>query len=163
MTDTNAKQDVRGMSERARSLLQAILDNDPNDDAADGIVLLDVWRKEIESILSAPPPPQQWNEFAFEAGAVQLHHELGITITAARIAMTRAFTAAAPFLSAPQADAGAGWKLVPVEPTKEMKIEGGNACRVMSANSAEFRALYVYRTMLAAAPLPPTAEQDSSL
>ena len=57
-------------------------------------------------------------------------------------------------LSAPQADAGVGWKLVPVEPTEEMKIEGGKASRAVATNSAEYRASYIYQCMLANAPEP---------
>lgn len=37
--------------ERLRSLARAMLENDPDDMAADGVTCLDVWRKEAKSLL----------------------------------------------------------------------------------------------------------------
>lgn len=48
-----------------------------------------------------------------------------------------------------------GWKLVPVEPTREMLIDGAKAARdFLSENGQYPRAHAVYRAMLAAAPQP---------
>lgn len=43
------------------------------------------------------------------------------------------------------------WRLLPVEPTPEMQIEGAKVERACALNSAEYRAGNVYRYMVAAA------------
>lgn len=40
---------------RLTELVQAMIDNDPNDDAADGVSVLDVWRKNAHDILQKRP------------------------------------------------------------------------------------------------------------
>ncbi len=40
------------MNEKLQTLVQALLDNDPDDDAADGVTVLDVWRKDARAILA---------------------------------------------------------------------------------------------------------------
>ena len=37
--------------ERLARLVQCLIDNDPDDDAADGVTVLDVWRKEARAAL----------------------------------------------------------------------------------------------------------------
>jgi len=65
-----------------------------------------------------------------------------------------------------------GWKLVPVEPTKDMKAAGAFAAmdqvrRSYNPPSAyipvDSMALLSYRAMIAAAPQPPTTEQSSAV
>ena len=46
----------RDQAERLRTLVQALLDNDPDDMAADGVTVLDVWRKEAARILASEVP-----------------------------------------------------------------------------------------------------------
>jgi hypothetical protein len=41
--------------ERLRRLVQCLVDNDPNDDAADGTTVLMVWRKEARAALEPTP------------------------------------------------------------------------------------------------------------
>jgi hypothetical protein len=41
--------------EKLQALIQCLLDNDPNDLAADGITVLDVWRKEARRALEPKP------------------------------------------------------------------------------------------------------------
>lgn len=43
-------------NERLRAFVKTLLENDPDDMAADGVTVLDVWRKEV---LEAFPPPQE--------------------------------------------------------------------------------------------------------
>jgi hypothetical protein len=47
----------RDEAERLRMLVQALLDNDPDDMAADGVTVLEVWRKEAARILASEVPP----------------------------------------------------------------------------------------------------------
>jgi len=47
-------------------------------------------------------------------------------------------------------------KLVPVEPTDEMKIVGADVLRATILSSREAAASWLYQKMLAAAPAPPT-------
>ena len=67
----------------------------------------------------------------------------------------------------------AGWKLVPVEPTEEMRDAGKDAHYEAETRTSDsdawsltgfahraVRASYVYRAMLAAAPQPPVVEQE---
>jgi len=37
---------------RLQELIRCLLDNDPDDDAADGVTVLDVWRKEARAVLA---------------------------------------------------------------------------------------------------------------
>lgn len=48
----NELRDARAENERLRALVQALLDNDPDDDAADGVTVLEVWRKEARRALA---------------------------------------------------------------------------------------------------------------
>lgn len=52
-----------------------------------------------------------------------------------------------------------GWKLVPIEPTAEMKEAGGAYKRRCDQKSIQKTVGGYYRAMLAAAPTPPSAEQ----
>ena len=65
-----------------------------------------------------------------------------------------------------------GWKLVPVDPTREMKSAGAFAAARANAMSyspvgtyipVDAMALMSYRAMLTAAPQPPTTEQSSAV
>lgn len=49
---------------RVRGLLAAIADpgNDPRDDAADGVSLIDVWRREAADLITALAIPQEGGE-----------------------------------------------------------------------------------------------------
>jgi hypothetical protein len=42
---------LRAENGRLRELIRVLLENDPNDDAADGVSVLDVWRKEAHRML----------------------------------------------------------------------------------------------------------------
>jgi hypothetical protein len=45
----NADQDLREAADeidRLRGLVRCLVENDPDDDAADGVTVLDVWRKD---------------------------------------------------------------------------------------------------------------------
>lgn len=39
-----------------RALVKGLIDNDPNEDAADGITVLDVWRRNARAALGLPDP-----------------------------------------------------------------------------------------------------------
>jgi hypothetical protein len=49
----NEKHALRAEIIRLRSLVQCLLDNDPNDDAADGVTVLMAWRKEARAVLGS--------------------------------------------------------------------------------------------------------------
>lgn len=52
------EDEMRGLveeNERLRAFVKTMLENDPNADAADGVSVLDVWRKEV--LGAFPPPP----------------------------------------------------------------------------------------------------------
>jgi hypothetical protein len=52
-------QEVRELEEQIRdlhSLIKTLINNDPNDDAADGIIVLDVWRRDARRLLHLPDP-----------------------------------------------------------------------------------------------------------
>ena len=53
---------------------------------------------------------------------------------------------------------GREWKLVPIDATDEMKIEGGKSLRASVATSRENAARWAYHWMLTDAPTPPTPE-----
>ena len=42
---------LRAENRRLRELIRVLLENNPNDDAADGVSVLDVWRKEARRVL----------------------------------------------------------------------------------------------------------------
>jgi hypothetical protein len=42
---------LRAENRRLRELIRVQLENNPNDDAADGVSVLDVWRKEARRVL----------------------------------------------------------------------------------------------------------------
>ena len=43
---------LRVENDRLRSLVRCLLDNDPNDDAADGVTVLEVWRREARQLIT---------------------------------------------------------------------------------------------------------------
>jgi hypothetical protein len=48
---TDDLHQLRAENERLRVLVHALIDSDPNDDAADGVTVLEVWRKEARQAL----------------------------------------------------------------------------------------------------------------
>lgn len=63
-----------------------------------------------------------------------------------------------PYMAPPAAGVPEGWKLVPMEPTAQM-THVGQQLRYDAVNSIG----HIYRTMLSAAPTPPTAEQQQAV
>lgn len=64
-------------------LVQVLLDNDPDDDAADGVSVLDVWRKEARAALNATPeevmerariPRKYFERIILERGPIEQSH-----------------------------------------------------------------------------------------
>lgn len=55
MSDLKETQDwcaeLRAENARLRKLVQCLLDNDPDADAADGVTVLDVWREDAKRAL----------------------------------------------------------------------------------------------------------------
>lgn len=52
---SNEVHRLRAENRRLRELIRALLENNPDDDAADGVSVLDVWRKEARRVLGPPP------------------------------------------------------------------------------------------------------------
>lgn len=48
-------RDLVDENERLRAFVKIIMENDPSDDAADGVTVLEVWRKKV--LEAFPPPP----------------------------------------------------------------------------------------------------------
>jgi hypothetical protein len=51
LTNMSSEAQLQAENERLRYLVQVLIDNDPNDDAADAVTVLDVWRKEAKAAL----------------------------------------------------------------------------------------------------------------
>jgi hypothetical protein len=53
---TNAeRREAAAEVKQLRALVRCLLDNNPNDDAADGVSVLDVWRKDARRALEPKP------------------------------------------------------------------------------------------------------------
>lgn len=62
------EDEMRGLveeNERLRAFVKTMLENDPNADAADGVSVLDVWRKEV--LGAFPPPPAAIRSLAVQS------------------------------------------------------------------------------------------------
>jgi len=84
------------------------------------------------------------------------HHELGMSIR-----KDMQYIASVALRFAPPSQPAQGWKLVPVEPTREMIAEGLSAwCDLWG--SAHTRYSGIYKAMLAAAPAAPTQAKPTN-
>jgi hypothetical protein len=72
-------------------------------------------------------------------------------------AQARAETIAAALSAQPHPLAVDGWKLVPVEPTREMELAGKHTIKGADTTFERELAILAYRSMLAAAPQPPSS------
>lgn len=58
-------RDLVEENERLRTFVKTLMENDPNGDAADGVTVLEAWRREVLEAFPLPPDPQPPSEEPF--------------------------------------------------------------------------------------------------